>query len=190
MIGKLKDLLKLSGGEWLVSFVTRDDPRKLMDTLKDAEADIDMKKHNPHRSRDANALCWALCADIGKAMNPPVEKEEIYRRAIRAVGVYTETIVKIWDVQTIAVRWSSHGVGWFLDVMDDAGIGKKLINLYYGSSTYTVTEMKILLNWLVDQAEQMGIVPRMSKEEEERALAQWGKKASCKQAESAISAAG
>ena len=189
MIGKLKDLLRLSGGEWLVSFTTRDDPRKVMEALKDAEVSIDMKKHNPHRSRDANALCWALCADIGKALNPPESKEEIYRKAIRAVGVYTETIVRIWDVQTIVGRWSSHGVGWFVDVMDDAGIGKKLLNLYYGSSTYTVTEMQILLDWLVDQAEQMGIVPRMSKEEEERALAQWGK-ASCKQNASAISAAG
>jgi hypothetical protein len=35
--------------------------------------------------------------------------------------------------------------------------------------------MRIWLDWLVDQCEQMEIPLRMSKEEEERALAQWGK---------------
>ena len=175
MIGKLKEIMRLAGGEWLVTFTTRDDPRKVMDALKDADASIDIKKFNPRRSTDANALCWALCSDIGKAIRPPVDKIEIYRTAIRAVGVYTETIVKTWDVETIRERWSKHGDGWFVDVMDDAGIGRKTVHLYYGSSTYTVSEMRILLDWLVDQAEQMGIVPKMSKEDEERALAQWGR---------------
>jgi hypothetical protein len=59
--------------------------------------------------------------------------------------------------------------------MDDEGPGKKELHLYYGTSTYTVGEMRILLDWLVDQCEQMEIPLRMSKEEEERALAQWGK---------------
>ena len=188
MIGRLKDLLRLSGGEWLVSFTTRDDPRKIMDTLNGADVNIEMKKYNPHRSKDANALCWALCSDIGKAIHPPIDKLDVYRMAIRAVGVYMELTVKTWDIDTIRERWSTHGDGWFVDVMDDAGIGRKTVHLYFGSSTYTVSEMRILLDWLVDQAEQMGIVPRMSREEEERALAQWGK-ASCKPNASVTSAA-
>ena len=75
-------------------------------------------------------------------------------------------------------------------MVDDAGIGKKLIHLYYGSSTYTVSEMRLLLDWLIDQAEQMGIVIPLSKEEEERLLAQWGKKASSATKNPAVSAAG
>ena len=35
MIGKLKDLLPLLGGEWVVSFTTRDDPRKWFEAMKD-----------------------------------------------------------------------------------------------------------------------------------------------------------
>ena len=47
MIGRLKsDLMRLAGGEWLVSFTTRDDPRKLIDSLKDSEVTIDLKKYN------------------------------------------------------------------------------------------------------------------------------------------------
>ena len=191
MIGRLKsDLMRLAGGEWLVSFTTRDDPRQIMDKLKDVEISVDMKKHNPHRSKDANAFCWALCADIGRALRPPVSKEEVYRTAIRAVGVYTDVSVKTWDVETVVNRWSSHGVGWFVDVVDDdAEIGRKKLHLFYGSSTYSSAEMRILLDWLVDQAEQMQIPLRLSREEEERVLAQWGK-ASCKPTGPAISAAG
>lgn len=190
MIGKLKeDLMRLAGGEWLVSFTTREDPRKIMDKLKGSDVSIEIRKHDPHRSKDANALCWALCSDIGKAMRPPIAKEDVYRMAIRACGVYTEATVCVWDVMTVKERWSSHGVGWFVDVMDDANVGKKRVHLYYGSSTYTVSEMRILLDWLVDQAEQMQIPLRLSREEEERALAQWGK-ASCKQNGNVTCAAG
>lgn len=190
MIGKMANILRLAGGEWLVSFTTRDDPRKLMDKYNGHDVNVDIKKHDPKRSRDANALCWALCADIGKAMTPPLSKEDVYRTAIRAVGVYTEAKVCVWDLETITGRWSGHGVGWFIDVMDDAGAGHKKIHMYYGSSTYTVSEMRVLLDWLKDQAEQMGIVLRMGKDEEERVLAQWGKtKASYNQNGNAISAA-
>lgn len=189
MIARLKELLRLSGGEWVVSFVTRDDPRQVIDKLKDDEITVDMKKYNPHRSKDANAFCWALCADIGRALRPPISKEDVYRQAIRAVGVYTDVTVCVWDVETILKRWSTHGIGWFADVIDDAGVGQKRLFLYYGSSSYTVDEMRGLLDWLVDQAEQMQIPLRLSKDEEERVLKQWGNQ-SCKQTAPAISAAG
>ncbi len=188
MIGKLKEFLRLSGGEWLVSFTTREDPGKLFDTIQDAETDIKIRKYSQKRSLDANAFCWALCTDIGKAITPPIAKEDVYRKAIRAVGVYTPVDVSIWKVNIIRERWSSHGEGWFVDVMDDAGIGKNRIHLYYGTSTYTAEEMRILLDWLVDEAEQMGIVPRLSKDEEERILAQW-EKASSRKTEGVSSAA-
>ena len=175
MNGKLREILPLTGGEWLVSFTTRENPGKLFSRLKDKLLSIDIKEAARKRSRDANAFCWALCSDIGKAITPPMEKEDVYRKAIRAVGVFTPVTVISWDVETIRKRWSSHGVGWFLDVVDDAGIGKKQIHLYYGSSTYSVSEMRSLLDWLIDQAEQMEIPIPISRNEEERLLAQWGK---------------
>jgi hypothetical protein len=175
MKGFLKEFLWLSGDEWLVSFTTRENPGKLFDKLRGKEVSVDVKEASKLRSLDANAFCWALCSDIGKAITPPIDKEDVYRKAIRAVGVYTPVTVICWDVETIKSRWSSHGVGWFVDVVDDAGIGKKLIHLYYGSSTYSVSEMRLLLDWLIDEAEQMEIPIPISREEEERLLTQWGK---------------
>lgn len=189
MKGRIKEILSLSGGEWQITLTTRVNPVRMFYRMKDKDLDIDIKVANPKRSLTANAFCWALCSDIGKAMTPPLAKEEVYRKAIRAVGVYTQLKVLIWDVDTLVRRWSSHGEGWFVDIVDDAGRGYKLVNLYYGSSTYSADEMRLLLDWLVDEAEQLEIQIPLSKSETERIIELWGK-ASCKPNGNAISAEG
>jgi len=176
MTGNLRDCIPMAGGEWLISFTTPTPPGEWFDKLKGAPVNIDVRKMSHHRSLDANAMCWALCSGIGKAMRPPLDKEDVYRAAIRAVGVYTPVVVVAWDIDTIRRRWEEHGTGWFVDVADDAGVGRKLIHLYYGTSTYSVDEMRHVLDWLVDQAEQMQIPIPLSKDEEERMLALWGKR--------------
>ena len=176
MIGKLQGLTLNRDGTQNITVTVEDDFAATFDALKDHPVTVEIKKASKGRSKDANAMCWALCSDIGKAMTPPMDKEQVYRRAIRAVGVYTPVTVVVWDLATIKRRWESHGVGWFGEVVDDAGAGKKLIHLYYGSSTYTVEEMKRLLDWLVDEAQQMEIPIPLSKAEEERLLERWGKR--------------
>ena len=176
MIGKLQGLTLNRDGTQNITVTVEEDFAATFDALKDYPVTVEIKKASKGRSKDANAMCWALCSDIGKAMTPPMDKEQVYRRAIRAVGVYTPVTVVVWDLATIKRRWESHGVGWFGEVVDDAGTGKKLIHLYYGSSTYTVEEMKRLLDWLVDEAQQMEIPIPLSKAEEERLLERWGKR--------------
>lgn len=178
MTGKLREMLPLAGGEWLVSFVTRTHPGELFDKLKGKDVSVQIKKHSPGRSKDANAFCWALCSDIGRAMTPPLAKEDVYRMAIKAVGVYTPTQLLSWDVPKVRERWESHGVGWFMEVVDDvpALVGHKTIHLYYGTSTYTVEEMRVLLEWLTDQCRQMELPIPLSKAEEADLLERWGQR--------------
>lgn len=176
MMGKLQGLTLNRDGTQNITVTVEDDFAATFDALKDHPVTVEIKKASKGRSMDANKFCWALCSDIGRAMTPPIDKEDVYRRAIRAVGVYTPVTVVVWDLATIKRRWESHGVGWFGEVVDDAGTGKKLIHLYYGSSTYTVEEMKRLLDWLIDEAQQMQIPIPLSKAEEERLLERWGKR--------------
>ena len=178
MKGKLREMLPLAGGEWLVSFVTRNHPGELFDRLKGKDVTVEIKKFSPGRSKDANAFCWVLCSDIGRAMTPPLSKEDVYRMAIKAVGVYTQTQLLAWDVQKVKERWEEHGTGWFVEIVDDAPalVGHKTINLYYGTSTYTVQEMRVLLEWLTDQCRQMQIAIPLSKQDEKELLERWGKR--------------
>lgn len=190
MKGKLKDLLRLSGGEWLVSFTTRDNPGKMFDRLKDSEISVEIKKVTKHRSKTANDFCWAMCTDIGNALRPPLPKEEVYRKAIRDVGEYEPLPIKAEAVETFQNRWAQKGVGWFADVIDDSKIpGYKLVFAYYGSSTYDTVSMSRLIDFLKQDMEAMELAIPVSKEEEERLLSAWGK-ASCKTTNPATSVEG
>lgn len=177
MIGKGMNVKRLFGGEWLVSFTTNGDAGALYDRLKDAEISVEIKKYHPGRSKTANDFCWALCTDIGKAIRPPVPKNEVYRRAIREVGEYEPLPIREDAVETFQRRWAAHGTGWFAEVIDNSKLeGYKLVFAYYGSSTYDTASMGRLIDYLVDEAEQMGLqIP--AKKEQEEMLKAWQAKA-------------
>ena len=192
MIGKLKDLMRLAGGEWLVSFTTRADPGLLFDSLKDQEISVEIKKASQQRSKSANDFMWAMCTDIGKALRPPVPKDEVYRRAIRDVGEYEPLPIKAEAVPIFQERWASKGTGWFADVVDDSKLkGYKLVFAYYGSSTYTTDEMARVLDYLKADMENMGLPIPLSREEEARIMERWESraKASCNRASHDVTSA-
>ena len=176
MTGKLRDLTINRDGSQNVTVTVFGDFTKAFDSLKDKPVNVEIKKAEKGRSRDANAFCWALCSDIGKAMTPPLPKEEVYRMAIKAAGVYWQTTIPSFHIDTVRRRWEDHGTGWVFEVVDDDEPGRKLCDLYFGTSTYTVSEMRTLLDWLVDQAEQMELKIPLSKREEEEMLERWGRK--------------
>lgn len=177
MIGRLKDMFRNRVGEWVISFTTQAPFAEEFDRLFGKDCEITIKKFSPKRSLTANNFCWALCSDIGKAMVPPMSKEDVYRMAIKAVGVYTPYPLKDEDVETVMKRWKHNGEGWFIEVVDNSKLdGYKLIHMFYGTSTYTSDEMKVLIDWLVDQAEQMNIHIPLGKKEQERLISQWGRR--------------
>lgn len=176
MNGRLKDFTVNRDGTQNITVTVDGDFSKTFDALKDKDVSIEIKKASKGRSRDANAFCWALCSEIGRAMTPPLAKEDVYRMAIKAVGVCWQTPVPAFHVDVVRKRWESHGDGWLFEVIDDDEPGRKLCHLYFGSSTYTVDEMRVLLDWLVDQCEQMQLSIPLSKREEEELLERWGMK--------------
>jgi len=156
------------------------------DKLKDLPVSVEIRKATKKRSKDANAMCWAMCADIGNALRPPLPKEEVYRWAIREVGEYEPLPIREDAVETFQRRWAAKGTGWFAEVIDDSKLpGYKLVFAYYGSSTYDSATMARLIDFLVDDARQMGLSIPASKEQEE-ALKAWGAKASCRTNGSAL----
>lgn len=175
MTGRLKDLTVNRDGTQNITVTVACDFTKAFDDLKDKDLSIEIKKAQKGRSISQNAFMWSLCSDIGKCLLPPLAKEDIYKRAIKAVGVYTQTQLLAWDIQKVQERWESHGTGWFLEVVDDVQglVGHKTVNLYYGSSTYTTGEFKLLIDWLIDEADQCGVQIPAGKEREEL-YHEWG----------------
>ena len=177
MIGRLKEILRTAGGEWVCSFTTRADPREIYDTFTDKDVSIEIKRASKARSKTANDFCWAMCTDIGNALRIP--KEEVYRKAISEVGKFETIHMRAEAIDTFRNIWSQRGIGWFTEVVDYSPIiGCKLVFAYYGSSTYDTVEMSRLIDYLKQDMVNMGLPIPVSKEEEERLIRTWGKKVS------------
>ena len=174
MEGRLTGFSLNRDGTQNVTVTVAADFAESYDRLKDDAVTVEIKKATKKRSRDANAMCWAMCSDIGNALRPPVPKEEVYRKAIREVGEYEPLPIRGDAVETFQRRWAAKGTGWFAEVIDDSKIpGYKLVFAYYGSSTYDTATMSRLIDFLVEDARNMGLPIPASKEQEEM-LAAWG----------------
>lgn len=177
MEGRLTGFSLNRDGSQNVTVTVAADFAEEYDRLKDVPVSVEIRKASKKRSRDANAMCWAMCSDIGNALRPPLPKEEVYRKAIREVGEYEPLPIKAEAVETFQNRWASKGTGWFAEVIDDSKLqGYKLVFAYYGSSTYDTATMSRLIDYLVEDAREMGLVIPASKEQEE-ALKAWEAKA-------------
>lgn len=175
MKGRIKDMGFGLTGELSVTLALPREHAQEVQGLLDKDLSVEMKRWRNKRSKDANALLWSLCRDIAQAMETPHTDKEIYRRAVRDVGVFTPVPIKADAVDEMQARWSKQGIAWFVDVEDDSKLkGYKRVRLYYGSSTYTTEEMSRLLDYLVDEAQQMGIPLMASKREIEEAKRRWG----------------
>lgn len=189
MIGRLKDALPLQGGEWLVSFTTRDNPGQVFDDLKDEAVKVEIRKASKAKSRDANAYCWVIIDKISEKTG--ISRAQVYRHAIKEIGgVSTTVCVQDIAVDRLRQGWEKNGIGWQTDTLKSRIEGCTNVILYYGSSVYDSRQMSRLIDSLVQEAEGLGI-PTYP-EETERMKRQWQNpaKASCRTANGAGSAAG
>ena len=84
--------------------------------------------------------------------------------------------IKDEAVESFLTRWAYKGIGWFAEVVDDSKLkGYKLVFAYYGSSTYSKDAMSRLIDYLVQDAEQMGIFIPLSESERSEIINAWGK---------------
>lgn len=118
--------------------------------------DIEIKQHREKRSTRANNLCWELCSQIGRSITPPISKEEVYRQAIKDVGVFIQVCIRKGDYPDFDRQWQGRGTGWFTEIVDTHDYMDVVdVMAYCGSSTYDTKAMSTLIDYLVDQAEQM-----------------------------------
>lgn len=171
MKARLHDLSLARDGGYLLTIATRENVGALYDELHETDVDVTVKKHREKRSLDANAMCWKICTDIANAVG--TTKEDVYRSAIKSVGVYTPLPIRDEAVKAFQRNWESRGTGWILDVVDDSKLqGYKLCFAYFGSSTYNTAEMSRLIDNLVCDAKSLGIEV-ISESERSLLLGEW-----------------
>lgn len=156
MTGHLRDLTRNMDGSYNLTVTVREDCRELYDALKDAEIDVQIKKHRQKRSLEANNYAWVLIGKLAEALR--MDKADVYKQAIRSIGG-TSTIVCVQDKALDALRegWQSKGIGWQTETMPSKVEGCTNVILYYGSSTYDTKQMSLLIDHLVQDAKEQGI---------------------------------
>lgn len=138
--------------------------------------DLDVVKHRESRSLNANSYMWVLCEKIAQKLSSEKvvhTKEDIYREAIKEIGVYYDDDIEPSKVVRRRTAWEMIGIGWITERVDFTQDGsKEIIRFYYGSSRYNTAQMSKLIDNIVQDAKALGIETR-SPEEIEKMKALW-----------------
>lgn len=127
-----------------------------IDELLNKDLDIEIKVHREKRSLDSNSYMWVLCEKIAQKIN--ITKLEVYRKAIRDVGVFEVLPIKKEAVKRFADNWQHNGIGYLCESTGKSKLeGYENVFAYYGSSTYNSKEMSRLVDYIVEEAKELGI---------------------------------
>lgn len=116
---------------------------------------VEIKEWRERRSLTANSYMWVLCDEIAKSIQST--KEDVYRKAVQEVGVFDPISVTLEAIDRFKERWESNGIGWAVVDSGYRNAGRAYLMAYYGSSTYNSKEMARLIDYLVDEAQELGI---------------------------------
>lgn len=167
MKGRIRDMGRGYDGSLTVTLSLPPQYADEIHALLGDEISVEIKKWRDKRSLSANALMWCVCDELAQALK--ISKVEVYRKAIKDVGVYQPLPIRDDAVDAFCANWESGGVGWFAEKTDKSKTpGYTLVFAYFGSSTYDTKEFSRLVDCLMDEAEQIGIVLKAGAELEQR----------------------
>lgn len=126
-----------------------------LEEIKEDKLSVEIKKYRKKRSLDANAYMWTLIQKLQEVVNIP--KEDIYKDAIKYVGVYEVVPVKDEAVGRFIEAWKHNGLGWICETTKSKLEGFTNVIAYYGSSTYNSAEMSRLIDLIIQECKQFNI---------------------------------
>ena len=174
MIGKLKDLTINRDESQNITVTVDTDFREAFDRLKKDEVYVEIKKASKKRSMDANSYFWYLCGEIAKQSSQFSydSKNDVYREAIKAKGVWTPLLIKRDALKVFMNNWTERGTGWFAEVVDTWKDDYAIVHAFYGSSTYDSAQMSHIIDYVVNKADDLGI-PTITGTARQRMLTLW-----------------
>lgn len=129
---------------------------KYSDELIGRKLEITIEQYKEKRSRNANAYMWELVSALAKQGFK--DKVEIYREAVKAVGVFKDFYLRPEDAESFMWLWEHNGTAWLTEKLDYDEDGDTLIvRAYYGSSCYNKKQMSRLIDYLIEDARAVGI---------------------------------
>lgn len=167
MKGRIRDMGRGFDGSLTLTLSLPFQYAESMHALMGEEISAEIKKWRDKRRLSANALMWCVCEELSQALK--ISKIDVYRKAIKDVGVYQPLPIRDDAVDAFCTNWESGGIGWFAEKTDKSKTpGYTLVFAYFGSSTYDSKEFSRLVDCLIDEAQQIGITLKAGPELEQR----------------------
>ena len=159
-------------GKWNIT-ISINEPSAVghAEELKGCKLSVNMEKFKKKRPVNANALLWKCLSDIANAMNPPVDKWDVYLKMLRRYGKFTYVSVIPESVEVMKSKWRECEVVG--EIVVDCQVMVQMI-CYFGSSTMNTKEFSVLLDGVVSEMKEMGLQPPCS-QDMKRLLDQWEK---------------
>ena len=174
MEGRLTGFSLNRDGSQNVTVTVTADFGPMYDELKDVPVSIEIKKAVKHRSMEANRYAWVLIDQIAAKLH--LKKSEVYRNAIRDIGgVSRDMFMQTDAVPVFREIWEKQGLGNQVEVVDTEETGWTSIRVYFGSSSFDVSQFSAFLDSLIQDAEALGI-PTITPKEEATMLGKWAKR--------------
>ncbi|MBO5955179.1 MAG: hypothetical protein J6Q10_00090 [Clostridia bacterium] len=119
------------------------------------------------RSLDQNGYFWVLCNQLSAVLKIP--PDALYKEYIKDIGGNFEiTPIKAEAVKRWIEIWEGKGIGFIAEDLGESKIeGYHNVRNYFGSSTYDTAQMSRLLDLIIADCDENGIVT-LEKEEIER----------------------
>ena len=100
---------------------------------------------------------------------------EEYKERVKRLGIFRQFRIEADNVNTFKKTWESQGIAWFCEINDTEFFNRiefKIINAYYGSSSFNARQMSRLINDLVEDCKEAEIETK-PKNEIESMLKEW-----------------
>lgn len=138
---------------------------------QDKDQEFEIKEIKRKRSLNCNAYAWVLIGQIADLIGRT--KEDVYRDYIKNKGIYRVITIDSKAVPTFQKIWSERGLGWLCETMETKIEGLTDVIAYYGTSSYNTKQMANFVDYVVQEAKQLGI-PTKEDIEIERMVKEWG----------------
>lgn len=119
------------------------------------DLEITIKKRTNKRSLNANAYCWTLIGKIAERLS--TTKTAVYLEYIKDCGVYRVVTLSDNAVGTFKHVWEDQGLGWLCETSKSRIKGFTDVVAYYGTSSYNVSQMARFIDYVVEEAKNLGI---------------------------------
>lgn len=140
-------------------FEAREPAREFVADLKEGKQYVaNLHERKAKRSLDQNGYFWTLCNQLSAVLKMP--PKDIYKEYVKDVGGnYEITPIKADNVKHWVEIWEAQGIGFITEDMGDSKLkGYRNIRNYYGSSTYDKAQMSRLLDLIIADCDENGIV--------------------------------